>query len=119
MNRDRLLYDAKERALALADGYMPPEKIKTVRLPGPGGKMALDMAVADLRKSGKATPYDVVVSDHLATVLTGGPDADWTRPVSEDDLVRLELTEFLKLVKNEGTLARMEYMLNNGKPLRN
>ncbi|MEZ5918866.1 MAG: 3-hydroxyacyl-CoA dehydrogenase NAD-binding domain-containing protein [Alphaproteobacteria bacterium] len=119
MNRDRLLYDAKQRALELAKDYQVPEKIEAVRLPGPGGKMALDMAVSDLHKSGKATPYDIVVSDHLATVLTGGPDADWTRPVSEDDLVKLELSEFLKLVKNEGTLARMEYMLNNGKPLRN
>lgn len=119
MNRDRLLYDAKQHALALAEDYQAPEKVEEVRLPGPGGKMALDMAVGDLSKSGKATPYDVVVSDHLATVLSGGPDADWTKPVSEDDLVKLELTEFLKLIRNDGTLARMEHMLNTGKPLRN
>lgn len=119
MNRDRLLYDAKQKALELAKGYKPPEKVEEIRLPGPGGKMALDLAVGDLHKSGKATPYDVVVSDHLATVLSGGPDGDWTRPISEDDLVTLERTEFMKLVRNDGTLARMEYMLDNGKPLRN
>ncbi len=119
MNRDRLLFDAKQKALELAANYMPKEKVKDIRLPGPSGKMALDMAVADLLKSGKATPYDVVVSSHLASVLSGGPKADWTAPVTEDDLLKLELKEFMKLLKNEGTLDRMEYMLDNGKPLRN
>jgi 3-hydroxyacyl-CoA dehydrogenase len=119
MNRDRLLYDAKQKALALAQHYAPPEKIKDIRLPGAGGKMALDLAVADLKKSGKATPHDVTVSGHLAAVLTGGDKGDWTNPMSEDDLLKLELKEFMKLLKYEATLNRMEYMLDNGKPLRN
>lgn len=119
MNRDRLLYDAKQRALALAKGYTVPEKIEEIRMPGPTGKTALDLAVSDLHKSGKATPYDVVVSDHLAKVLSGGKDADWTKPVSEDDLLRLELEQFSALIRNEGTMARIEHMLSKGKPLRN
>ncbi|GJL85779.1 MAG: 3-hydroxyacyl-CoA dehydrogenase [Micavibrio sp.] len=119
MNRDRLLFDAKQRALGLAKDYKVPEKIEEIRMPGPGGKMALDLAVSDLRKSGKATPYDVTVSDHLATVLSGGDKADWTKPISEDDLVKLEREEFMKLVRNEGTMARIEHMLEKGKPLRN
>ncbi|MFP4312833.1 MAG: 3-hydroxyacyl-CoA dehydrogenase NAD-binding domain-containing protein [Alphaproteobacteria bacterium] len=118
MNRDRLLYDAKQRALEMAKDYTPKEKETDIRMPGPTGKKALDMAVADLRKSGKATPYDVVVSGHLAAVLSGG-DADYTQPVSEDDLLRLELEQFSFLIKNEGTMQRIEYMLDNGKPLRN
>ena len=77
------------------------------------------MAVADLRKSGKATPYDVVVSEHLARVLTGGDKADWTRPVTEDDILKLELEQFSSLIRNEGTMNRIETMLDTGKPLRN
>ena len=119
MNRDRLLFDAKKRALELAKEYQPREKVEDIRLPGPTGKMALDMAVSDLHKNGSATDYDVVVSDHLATVLSGGPKADWTNPVSEDDLLKLELQQFASLVKNEGTMARIEHMLEKGKPLRN
>ena len=119
MNRDRLLYDAKQKALTLAKNYKAPEKIKEIRLPGPTGKYALDMAVADLRKNGKATPYDVVVSGAAAAVLTGGEKADWTKPVSEDDILKLEISEFLKLVRNRGTMARVEHMLETGKPLRN
>ncbi|MCC7305531.1 MAG: 3-hydroxyacyl-CoA dehydrogenase [Alphaproteobacteria bacterium] len=119
MNRDRLLYDAKQRALELAKDYKPKEKIKDIRLPGPSGKMALDMAVADLKKSGKATPYDVTVCGYLADVLSGGAKGDWTTPMSEEDVLKLELKDFMKLLRNDGTLARIEYMLDNGKPLRN
>ena len=118
MNRDRLLYDAKERALKMADGYEPPEMVTDIRMPGPSGKTALDLAVSDLHKSGKATPYDVVVSDHLASVLSGG-DADYTEEVSEEDLLKLELDEFMKLLHHDGTMDRIEHMLNTGKPLRN
>jgi 3-hydroxyacyl-CoA dehydrogenase len=119
MNRDRLLYDAKQRVLELAKDYKAPEKREDIRLPGPGGKTALDLAVSDLQKSGKATPYDGVVSDRLANVLTGGKKADWTKPMSEDDLLKLELSEFMHLLHNEGTYARIETMLETGKPLRN
>ena len=118
MNRDRLLYDAKQRALEMAKDYKPREKVEDIRLPGAGGKTALDLAVSDLRKSGKATPYDVVVSDRLANVLSGGSH-DYTEPLSEDDLLKLELSEFMHLLHNEGTFARIEHMLEKGKPLRN
>lgn len=118
MNRDRLLYDAKQRALELANGYQTPEKREDIRVGGAGAKMALDLAVSDLRKSGKATPHDVVVSDHLATVLSGG-DKDYTETLSEDEFLKLELAEFMKLLRYEGTLDRIEHMLNTGKPLRN
>ncbi len=119
MNRDRLLFDAKEKALALVEGYQPPKPVEEIRLPGATGKMALDMAVADLQKSGKATPYDGVVSDYLATVLSGGKDADWTKPLSEEDILRLEREAFMGLVREEGTMDRITHMLETGKPLRN
>lgn len=119
MNRDRLLFDARARALSLAEHYTPPQPENDLRLPGPSGKMALDLAVSDLRKSGKATPHDVVVSSHLAAVLSGGDKADWTAPMKEDDLILLERSEFLNLVRTRGTLDRIEHMLDTGKPLRN
>lgn len=119
MNRDRLLYDAKARALSLIDGYAPPVMNGDIRLAGPSGKMALDLAVEDMRLSGKATEYDVVVAGALARVLTGGEGGDWTHPMTEDDILKLERAEFIKLAKNPKTLARVEHMLDTGKPLRN
>jgi 3-hydroxyacyl-CoA dehydrogenase len=118
MNRDRLLADAKARALALlAAGYRPPEPIE-VALPGASGRAALEMAVAGFRASGLATAHDVVVAGHLARVLTGG-DTDLTETVAESDLSRLEREAFLALVRTPATLARIETMLETGKPLRN
>ena len=39
--------------------------------------------------------------------------------MSEEDLLKLELEEFMHLLHNEGTFARIEHMLEKGKPLRN
>jgi len=119
MNKDRLLFDAKKKALALAENYQSPVPVEDIRLPGKSGKYALDLAVSDMRKSGKATPYDVTVSAALAHVLTGGDKGDWTVPLKEDDILKLEREEFMKLARNPGTVARIEAMLETGKPLRN
>jgi 3-hydroxyacyl-CoA dehydrogenase len=118
MNRDRLLADAKAKALALARDYRPPEKSE-IALPGPGGRLALEMAVGALRLRGVATPHDEVVAKQLAIVLSGGEDADITEPVSDEDLLKLERQAFMNLVRQPATLARIEHMLDTGKPLRN
>jgi 3-hydroxyacyl-CoA dehydrogenase len=117
MNRRRLLADAKAKCLKLARDYKVPEK-KTVNLPGKTAKTALNMAIASFARSGKATPYDVVVSKALADILSGGK-TDINKPLTEQQLLDLELDVFCKLVKNKGTLDRLETMLNTGKPLRN
>ena len=117
MNRDRLLADAKAKALSLVEDYAPPEPAE-VRLPGPSGKTALLLALTDFARQGKATPHDVVVSTALAEVLTGG-DTDPTETLSEDDLLELERNVFKTLVRHPDTAARVEHMLETGKPLRN
>ena len=117
MNRDLLLADAKARVLELADDYTPPEP-HTYHLPGATGRAALDMAVSDLSRSGQATPHDVIVTGELANILTGG-DTDMLDELSEDDILAMELAAISKLSRNVATLARMEHMVQTGKPLRN
>jgi 3-hydroxyacyl-CoA dehydrogenase len=117
MNRDRLLADAKARALAMAEAYRPPEQ-SALALPGPSGRIALEMAVDALRLKGAATPHDEVVAGQLAVVLSGGA-TDITTPVGDDDLLQLERAAFMTLIKQPATLARIEHMLETGKPLRN
>ena len=117
MNRDRLLADAKARALALADGYQPPAPPE-FRLPGESGHVGLNMAAQSFRKRGLATDYDMVVSDALAGVLTGG-SADLVDTVSEQDMLKLERDAFMLRVRDVRTIARVEHMLETGKPLRN
>ena len=119
MNRDRLLADAKARALAMvAAGYQPPAPPEEIRLPGPSARTGFNLAVKDLAAQGKATPHDIVVSDALAEVLSGGAH-DITEPLGEDDLLTLERRAFMDLIKTSGTLDRIEHMLETGKPLRN
>jgi 3-hydroxyacyl-CoA dehydrogenase len=117
MNRDRLLADAKAKVLELAKDYKPPVPAE-YHLPGATGKTALDMAVHDFVKQGKATAYDQVVADALAVVLTGG-DTDFAAAVDEDAISALERKAFVGLTRREGTINRIETMLETGKPLRN
>lgn len=117
MNRDRLLADAKQKALSLVEGYQAPEK-PVFRLPGAAGRVAFNGAVADFAKKGVATPYDVVVAARLANIVTGG-EADIIDEVSEDQLLKLERAAFMESVKDARTQARVEHMLETGKPLRN
>ena len=117
MNRDRLLYDAKQKGLSLLDGYEKPEPVE-LSLPGPNGRAALDLAVEGFALQGLALPHDRIVAGEIAAVLTGG-DTDVTETVSEDRLFALERESFMKLLKTEPTLARIEHMLDTGKPLRN
>ena len=118
MNRDRLLYDAKAKALSmLAAGYQAPAP-QELRLPGPTARTALQLAVEGFALQGKALPHDVTVSDALAEVLSGGK-TDITELVTEDQLSKLEKKAFMTLLHTGPTLARMEHMLSTGKPLRN
>ncbi|MBI1206193.1 MAG: 3-hydroxyacyl-CoA dehydrogenase [Azospirillum sp.] len=117
MNRDRLLADAKAKVLALARDYRPPAPA-ALALPGPTGKVLLDLVVENFRAIGKATPHDVVVSDALARVLSGDA-TDLLDTVSEQTLLALERREFMRLVRTSGTIDRIEHMLTTGKPLRN
>lgn len=117
MNRDRLLFDAKQRALAMAEGYTAPEK-PVFRLPGESGRAALKLAVDGFRARGIATPHDEVVAGELAWVLTGG-DTDPTEEITEAQLLTLEFEAFMRLCRNPASQARVEHMLETGKPLRN
>jgi 3-hydroxyacyl-CoA dehydrogenase len=117
MNRNRLLADAKARALELVADYKAPLPREIV-LPGPSGRVALDMTVAGFAKTGVATKHDVVVAGELGRVLTGG-DTDILDTVSEAKLLELERAAVMRLLKTSATLARIEHTFETGKPLRN
>ena len=117
MNKDRLLADAKAKALKLITDYTPP-KASIYQLPGESAKASIAIAINNLKLEGKISDYDVEVSGQLAEVLSGG-SCDSAEVLSEDDMLNLELKAFLHLVKQPGTLARLEHLFKTGKPLRN
>ena len=117
MNRERLLYDAKNLCMNMIDNYEAPTPMEHY-LPGPSGKAALDLAVDDLVKAGHATPHDVVVTKELSYILSGG-ETDPTETVSDDKILEMEREGILRLMRTEGTMDRVEHMLTTGRPLRN
>ncbi|MEA2730646.1 MAG: 3-hydroxyacyl-CoA dehydrogenase, partial [Acetobacteraceae bacterium] len=117
MNRDRLLADAKMRALSLVDGYIPPKPPEFV-LPGPSGRAGLNAAAEGFHRRGIATDHDLVVADALAEVLCGG-DTDIIDTVTEQKMLDLERRAFMRLARTGPTLARIEHTLETGRPLRN
>jgi 3-hydroxyacyl-CoA dehydrogenase len=122
LDRERLLADAKADALALAEartrGEWHPPVPPTFRLPGAGGRLALEQVVEGLRLQGKASEYDAVVAGKLAYVLTGG-DCSPLDTLTEQDILDLEREAFVSLYGNTKTQNRMEALLKTGKPLRN
>ncbi len=117
MNRDRLLADAKARALGMVEGYAPPSPAE-LRLPGPSGRLAMELALRGMAAQGQATPHDVTVGLELATVLSGG-ETDMLDVLTESDVMDLERQAFVRLARTRPTIARIEHMLETGKPLRN
>jgi len=118
MNRDHLLADAKGRAIGMAEaGFLPPRPA-TFLLPGRSGAATIDMALYDMVQNHQVSDYDRVIGKKLASVITGG-DTSATAPVTEQQLLDLELEAFLSLCGEAKTQDRIEHMLTKGKPLRN
>ena len=117
MNKSRLLADAKAKALEMIKNFTP-EKPFDLTLPGPGGHAALNLAVDGFYMRGLATTYDVVVSDRVADVLTGGSAAGPGVKLTQDYLRGLEHKNFMALLHDARTVARIESIIKSGKPLR-
>jgi 3-hydroxyacyl-CoA dehydrogenase len=119
MNQDRLLYDAKQTALAmLAEGYAPARPRDDIPVLGERGLAAAETQVYNLRAGDFISDHDALILKKLATVLAGGRVPPGTR-VSEQYLLDLEREAFLSLCGERKSQARMQHMLKTGKPLRN
>ncbi len=118
MNVDRRIYDAKALARGLADsGYSAPEQ-RSVKLPGPTGKAAIELFLYQMKEGGFISEYDAYVGKTLAGVLTGG-DIAWGTSLDEDRLLELEREAFLHLCGQAKTQERIAHFAMTGKPLRN
>ena len=118
LDPDRLIGDAKRVALGLvAGGYKAPKK-KTFKLPGASGRGAIEAFLFQMSQGGYATKHDVVVGKKLAYVMTGG-DCPVGAIRGEQDILDLEREVFLSLCGHPDTQARIQHMLEKGKPLRN
>jgi 3-hydroxyacyl-CoA dehydrogenase len=119
MNRERVLSDAKSRALELARaGYEPPVPRSDIPAPGENLLAALKMGVHLMRQGDFITEYEVKLGGKIAEVLCGGNVTPGT-PVSEQYILDLEREGFKSLCGERKTQERIQYTLKTGKTLRN
>ena len=112
VNGDHLLYDAKQKALALYEaGYKAPIR-KKIPVVGETGYATLALGAEAMHLSGYISEYD------LAYVIAGGK-VPYGTEVDEQYLLDVEREAFISLVSEMKSQARMQHMLVKGKPLRN
>jgi 3-hydroxyacyl-CoA dehydrogenase len=119
MNRDRVVYDAKQRALSRSrEGYRPPPRPSAIPVGGDSVRAVLDLGVHLAWRAGRISDHDALIGRKLSWVLAGG-SLPHPAKVSEDHLLDLEREAFLSLCGERKTLERIQYTLKTGKTLRN
>ena len=119
MNRDRLVFDAKQTALMrVREGYRPPLRPVDIAVGGDAIRATLDLGVHLAWRAGRISDHDAVIGRKLSWILAGGSLPHAAR-VSEDQLLDLEREAFLSLCGEPKTLERIQYTLKTGKTLRN
>lgn len=119
MNKNHILQEAKRRVLTLAPNYIQPTPKQDIPVMGESAVAALKSTLYGMHQGGFVTDYDLVVSEQLGRILSGGTGNNRTAKVSEQHLLDLERDAFLTLLGKKGTQQRIEHMLKTGKPLRN
>jgi 3-hydroxyacyl-CoA dehydrogenase len=119
MNRERVLADAKARALELVRaGYEPPQPRTDIPAPGENVLAALRLGVHIMRQGEYISDHEVKIATKVAEVLCGGNVTSGT-PVSEQYILDLEREAFKSLCGERKTQERIQYTLKTGKTLRN
>jgi 3-hydroxyacyl-CoA dehydrogenase len=119
MNQERLIADAKNRALQrVREGYQPPARRTAILVGGDPVAATLKLGVHLAWRAGRISDHDKLIGRKLATIMTGGALPHPTT-VSEQHLLDLEREAFLSLVAEPKTRERIQHTLKTGKPLRN
>src|ERR1700686_4411291 len=126
MNRDRLVADAKQTALALARGGWKPAasswqegaQSTQIKVLGESFLAAAKMVIHLMARGGYASDYDAHVARTLANILAGGALSS-PQLVSEQYVLDLEREAFVSLCGEKKTQERIAHTLKTGKPLRN
>jgi len=116
MNRNSLLEVSKKILKDNADFKAPEE----LRFNLPGKKVLTEMykILEKLYNEKVILDHGVEVAKELGHVLSGG-DTTIDKTLNEDDLYKLELDAFMRLIETQKTQDRIKHTLATGKPLVN
>ena len=116
MNRNSLLEASKQILDENRDFNSPSELV--FNLPGESVRGEMYKVLDKLYNDKVILDHGMVVAKELAYVLSGG-DTSIDKQLSEDDLFKLELDAFMKLIETPKTQERIKHTLATGKPLVN
>jgi 3-hydroxyacyl-CoA dehydrogenase len=118
LNREFLLFEAKQTALGMASsGYRPPRPL-LLRAAGYDAARTIGAKIWGMVEGRFASKHDALIANKIAHVLCGGTVAAGT-VLPEQHFLDLEREAFLQLCGEKKTHERIEHMLTTGKPLRN
>jgi 3-hydroxyacyl-CoA dehydrogenase len=118
MNRERLMADAKARALSRAAEYVRPQPRAAIPVGGEGVQAALKLGIHLAWRAGRISDHDALIGRALARILSGGDRVN-AGTVTEQELLDLEREAFLSLCGERKTQERIAFTLKTGKTLRN
>jgi 3-hydroxyacyl-CoA dehydrogenase len=118
INSANVIAEAKRKVLELSHNYVTPIPRSDVLVLGRQGLASLYAFANEFRLGAYGSAHDIKIVHKLAWVLCGG-DLTGAQKVTEQYLLDLEREAFLSLCGEQKTLERIQYMLENNKPLRN
>ncbi len=119
LNRARLLADAKQKAIDLAEaGYTQKPQRTDIKVQGQTGLAMFEAGVVGMKYGNYISDHDMKIARKISWVMNGG-DLSMPTRVSEQYLLDLEREAFLSLCGEPKTLERIHSILFKGKPLRN
>ncbi len=116
MNRNSLL-EISKKILNENKDFKAPEELK-FNLPGKAVIGQMIEILEKLHNEKIILDHGMTVGKELAHVLSGG-DTTIDKTLSEDDLFKLELDAFMRLIETQKTQDRIKHTLATGKPLIN
>ena len=116
MNRNSLL-PVSRKIIEKNSDFKPPAECK-FNLPGKVVKEKMIQVLEKLYNEKIILDHGMEVGKELANILSGG-ETSLDRTLSEDDLFKLELDSFMRLIETTKTQERIKYTLVTGKPLVN
>ena len=97
--------------------FKPPFKCK-FKLSGAQVRNKMQKVLDELYNSKKILDHGMIVGKELANVLSGG-ETNLNKEISEEQMYKLELESFMKLLETDMTQKRIIHTLKTGKPLIN
>ncbi len=116
MNRNSL-FQISKKIIEENKDFKPPSE-NFYNLPGKPLKEKMIKVLEKLYNEKIILDHGLEVGKELATVLSGG-ETTIDHKLSEDDIYKLELNSFMRLIENKKTQDRIRHTLSTGKPLVN